>query len=59
METEVGDSEAFRYGNGKYGALIIRDFEQGYDLRYARGDLHMVMIRDYFGDGLVTAKEEI
>ena len=56
--TEVGETAAFKYGNGKYGALIIGDYEQGYDLRYTHAkDLHRVMLEQYFGDGLVTATE--
>ena len=57
VETEVGESGAFQYGNGKYGALMVGDFEQGYDLRYNNGDLHRLMLEDYFGKGLVEAVE--
>ena len=58
VETEVGKSAAFQYGNGKYGVLIVGDFEQGYDLRYSSAkNLHMVMLEEYFGKGLVTAEE--
>ena len=58
VETEVGESGAFQYGNGKYGALMVGDFEQGYDLRYSSAkDLHRVMLDDYFGKGLVEAVE--
>lgn len=56
--TEIGDSQSFNYGNGKYGGLVVGDWEQGYDLRYCmEKDLHMVMIKDYFGKGLVKATE--
>lgn len=56
--TEVGESKAFQYGNGKYGALTIEGHKEGYDLRYCHGkDLHMVMIESYFGNGLVKATE--
>lgn len=54
--TEIAESGAFQYGNGKSGALIIDGYPNGYDLRYCNDkDLHMVMIRDYFGKGLVEA----
>ena len=54
--TEITKSKAFTYGNGKSGGIIIGDFEQRYDLRYStEKDLHMVMIKEYFGKGLVTA----
>jgi len=56
--TEIGKSGAFDYGNGKCGALIVGDFMQGYDLRYnTENDLHMVMLKDYFGKGLVKVTE--
>lgn len=56
--TKILKSGAFDYGNGKAGELIINDVMQGYDLRYNNEkDLHMVMIKDYFGDGLVEAEE--
>lgn len=56
--TEVGASGAFQYGNGKAGALIVDGYTNGYDLRYCREkDLHMVMLKEYFGDGLVDAVE--
>lgn len=58
VETEVGKSGAFQYGNGKYGVLTVGDFEQGYDLRYSSAkDLHRVMLEEYFGEGLVEAVE--
>lgn len=58
VTTEVQDSGATKYGNGKGGRLTPQGCEGfGYDLRYAHGDLHMVMIRNYFGDGLVSATE--
>ena len=53
VTTEIRDS-ASKYGNGKCGAIQINDGEQTvYDLRYNHGDLHMVMIEDWFGKGLV------
>ena len=56
--TEVGESGAFAYGNRKYGTLTVGEFTQGYDLRYStEKDLHMVMLKEYFGDGLVKATE--
>lgn len=56
VTTEISDSGAFKYGNGKCGAIQINDGEQTvYDLRYNHGDLHMVMIEDWFGKGLVKA----
>lgn len=56
--TEIAKSGCFSYGNGKSGMLTVGDFEQAYDLRYNHEkDLHMVMLEDYFGSGLVEAKE--
>lgn len=59
--TEVERVDGSRYGNQKYGRLSVGaqpDYTQTYDLRYnTEKDLHMVMIRDYFGRGLVGAKE--
>ena len=56
--TIVGESGAYKYGNGKYGAIVIGDYDQGYDLRYCREkDLHKVMLNTYFGQGLVKATE--
>ena len=56
--TEIGKSGAFEYGNGKCGLLTVGDYEHGYDLRYCMADdLHMVMLEDYFGKGLVKATE--
>lgn len=58
VKTEVGKSEAFQYGNHKYGVLTVKNFDQGYDLRYASAkDLHMLMLEEYFGNGLVEAVE--
>lgn len=34
VTTEVGESEAYSYGNKKYGAVTVLDFTQRYDLRY-------------------------
>ena len=56
--TEISKSAAFSYGNGKSGALIINGYPNVYDLRYCTDDdLHMVMLREYFGRGLVKAVE--
>ena len=58
VTTEIMKSGGFQYGNGKSGALIVDGYPTGYDLRYCNGDLHMVMIRTYFGRGLVKATEQ-
>ena len=56
VTTEISKSGAFDYGNGKSGALIIDGYPNVYDLRYNTAkDLHMQMIKDYFGKGLVSA----
>ena len=56
--TEIRKSGAFDYGNGMGGALTINGYDNVYDLRYCKEkDLHMVMIKDYFGKGLVKATE--
>ena len=56
--TKIFYSRAFDYGNQKGGELIINGVMQSYDLRYNKeSDLHMVMIQDYFGNGLVEVKE--
>lgn len=56
--TEISKSGCFDYGNGKSGALIIDGYPNVYDLRYNTAeDLHMEMIKDYFGKGLVKATE--
>lgn len=58
VTTEIAKSGGFQYGNGKSGMLKVDNFTQYYDLRYNRDkDLHMVMLRDYFGNGLVRATE--
>ncbi len=57
VETEVRDSGAFRYGNCKAGAIRVDGYERLYDLRYEKGDLHSLMITDYFGKGLVKVAE--
>lgn len=58
VETVVEDSGAFKYGNGKCGMLTVGESKQVYDLRYsAEKDYHEMMIRDYFGSGLVEATE--
>ena len=57
--TEINKAKAFEYGNGKCGRLTVGEFQQVYDLRYnSSKDLHMAMLRDYFGDGLVKATEK-
>lgn len=56
--TEISKSGAFSYGNGKSGALFVDGYTNLYDLRYnTADDLHMEMIKDYFGKGLVSATE--
>ena len=55
--TEIKKSGGFSYGNGKGGALIVDGYPHGYDLRYCSGNLHMVMIKQYFGEGLIVATE--
>lgn len=54
--TEICKSGGFQYGNGKSGMLAVGGTMQIYDLRYNRArNLHMVMLKDYFGKGLVKA----
>lgn len=55
--TEVTKGGGFQYGNGKAGCLKVGDYTRVYDLRYNKGDLHRVMIDDYFGSGLVAVTE--
>ncbi len=61
VTTEVHRSGAFDYGNNRGGVLTIMQpkgvdsLEQAYDLRYCRGDLHMAMIDEFFGKGLIRA----
>ena len=57
VTTEVTDSKAFDYGNGKCGAIMFEDgYNEVYDLRYsAAKDLHLIMLEIFFGDGLVQA----
>lgn len=56
--TEIEKSAAFAYGNGKSGMLTVGNFMQAYDLRYNREkNLHMVMLKNYFGSGFVEATE--
>lgn len=58
VTTEIGESSAFDYGNKKWGLITVGDFEQSFDLRYNRAeDLHMAMLKIYFGPGLVAAIE--
>lgn len=56
--TEVRDSGAFQYGNGKAGGITVDGYTRVYDLRYNHGDLHKLMIDDYFGSGLVEVIEK-
>lgn len=58
VETEVRKSDCFSYGNGKSGGLTINGHTVYYDLRYNTGDLHKIMLIDYFGKGLVKAKKK-
>lgn len=55
--TEVERVEGASYGNQKYGRLTVGASSTVYDLRYNKGNLHMVMLKDYFGTGLVNAVE--
>lgn len=58
VTTEISKSGCFDYGNGKSGALFVDGYTNVYDLRYnTADDLHMEMIKDYFGNGLVKATE--
>ena len=51
-------SQGFDYGNGMCGALTIEGYDNVYDLRYnSDKDLHLAMIKDHFGKGLVQATE--
>ena len=58
VTTEIMKSGGFQYGNGKAGRLTESGCRsQFYDLRYNHGDLHMVMLNGYFGNGLKKATE--
>lgn len=58
VTTEVRKLEGFQYGNGKSGALTENGILWGYDLRYNKEkDLHMAMLKDYFGAGMIEAVE--
>ena len=58
VTTEIWESSGGFFGNGKSGALIIDEYLNVYDLRYNTAeDLHMEMIKDHFGKGLVKATE--
>lgn len=46
-----------QYGKPVCGRLIIGDWDKLYDLRYEKGDLHSIMIKDWFGKGLVDIQE--
>ena len=57
VETELQQSGGFQYGNGKAGGITVDGCEtRFYDLRYEHGDLHRLMLDDYFGNGLVKAE---
>ena len=59
VTTEIRKSGGFQYGNGKAGKITVEGYERFYDLRYCREkDLHMVMLEEYFGNGLVKAVEQ-
>ena len=58
VTTELQKSGAFGYGNGMGGQLTVDTYERSYDLRYCKEkDLHMVMLKEYFGAGFVSADE--
>ena len=59
VETEIQQSGAFQYGNGKAGCLTVDGYQRFYDLRYEHGDLHRLMLEDYFGKGIVEVVELI
>lgn len=47
------------YGNQTYGSISINGVGTAsrlYDLRYEKGDLHLLMIEDYFGAGLCSVE---
>ena len=62
VRTEVQESQAFNYGNGKCGAVFLLSdktgngrgqFIESYDLRYSDAkDLHVAMIESYWGKNL-------
>ena len=59
VTTIVSKSESFEYGNGKSGLLTVDGIDWGYDLRYSlEDDLHLAMIKDFFGSGFTSAYEE-
>lgn len=56
--TEIYQSGAFEYGNKKAGVLTVDGRTITYDLRYIHEkNLHTVMLKEYFGEGLVKATE--
>lgn len=58
VTTEIEKVAGEHYGNGKYGSLrTVGDYRHVYDLRYNIGDLHMVMLKSYFGAGMIEAVE--
>lgn len=59
VTTEIEKSGAFDYGNGLCGRIIVNGCDRNYDLRYCTSDdLHRVMLKEYFGRGLVSATEK-
>lgn len=58
VTTEIQKAGGFQYGNGKAGIITVGSCTREYDLRYNTAeDLHMVMLNEYFGAGLVSAIE--
>lgn len=48
-----------RYGNKTYGSICVADDDlssRTYDLRYETGNLHLLMIEDFFGSGLCSVE---
>ena len=55
VTTEIMESGAFQYGNGKAGAVYTREGEeiQFFDLRYCMADdLHLAMLMSIYGDDI-------
>ena len=55
--SSTGSSDSGSGSGSSSGGLTINGYTTGYDLRYASGDLHRVMLEEYFGKGLVKATE--
>lgn len=55
--TEVERGKGSLYGNQKHGRLTVVTSSVVYDLRYNKGNLHMAMLKNYFGSGFVNAVE--